>query len=146
MNDKDPKKGTRAPRGSDPRASTTTDPYFSNPRHPRSPSPGGYKRPRDANGNPLPVKREDDDGQERSERDMEMDGDGGDDYDDAEEEGEDQEALAAMLGFGGFGTTKNKKVQKDVGAAEVKKQRTWRQYMNRRGGFNRPLEPVKEKK
>ncbi|KAJ3503970.1 hypothetical protein NLJ89_g8191 [Agrocybe chaxingu] len=29
------------------------------------------------------------------------------------------------------------------GAANVKKQRTWRQYMNRRGGFNRPLDKIK---
>jgi hypothetical protein len=48
------------------------------------------------------------------------------------------------------------------GGANIKKERTWRQYMNRRGGFNRyvlrfgwwegadevgrPLDPVKEKK
>lgn len=40
--------------------------------------------------------------------------------------------MAAMMGFGGFGTTKGKKVKgNSAGAAEVKKERTWRQYMNR---------------
>lgn len=40
--------------------------------------------------------------------------------------------MAAMMGFGGFGTTKNKKVSgNEAGAAEIKKERTWRQYMNR---------------
>lgn len=49
-----------------------------------------------------------------------------------------------MMGFGGFGTTKGKKVAgNDAGAAEVKKERTWRQYMNRKGGFNRPLDKIK---
>lgn len=46
------------------------------------------------------------------------------------EDGEDQ--MAAMMGFGGFGTTKNKKVLGNTaGAADIKKERTWRQYMNR---------------
>lgn len=31
----------------------------------------------------------------------------------------------------------------DVGMAKVNKKRTWRQYMNRRGGFNRPLDKIK---
>ncbi|CDR99480.1 hypothetical protein [Sporisorium scitamineum] len=52
--------------------------------------------------------------------------------------------MAAMMGFGGFGTTKGKKVSGNTaGAAEVKKERTWRQYMNRKGGFNRPLDKIK---
>jgi len=39
----------------------------------------------------------------------------------------------AMMGFGGFGTTKGKKVDdpSQLGYAKVKKERTWRQYMNR---------------
>lgn len=49
-----------------------------------------------------------------------------------DEDSEDEDAMAAMMGFGGFGTTKNKKVSgNDAGAAEIKKERTWRQYMNR---------------
>jgi U4/U6.U5 tri-snRNP-associated protein 3 len=51
----------------------------------------------------------------------------------------DAAAMAAMMGFGGFGTTQGKAVagNNDVGTSDVKKQRKWRQYMNRRGGFNR---------
>ncbi|RSH93225.1 hypothetical protein EHS25_007579 [Saitozyma podzolica] len=64
-------------------------------------------------------------------------------------DGEDEEggmdpAMAAMMGFGGFTTTKGKSVGPNAdGGANVHKQRTWRQYMNRRGGFNRPLEKMK---
>ena len=67
---------------------------------------------------------------------------GGEDEDD--ESGMDP-AMAAMMGFGGFGTTKNKGIGEQAieGTAQVHKQRTWRQYMNRRGGFNRPLDHMK---
>lgn len=78
-----------------------------------------------------------------------------------EEGEEDPEAeMAAMMGFGGFNSTKVSSISRrlDVrltrpqgkslgvnadGAVKVHKQRTWRQYMNRRGGFNRPLEKMK---
>ena len=33
--------------------------------------------------------------------------------------------------------------QNAAGGVKVHKQRTWRQYMNRRGGFNRPLDKLK---
>ncbi|CDZ96836.1 Nucleic acid binding protein [Phaffia rhodozyma] len=59
------------------------------------------------------------------------------------EEGEEDE-MAKMMGFGGFGTSKGKHVSSnDTGDVVIKKQRTWRQYMNRKGGFNRPLDKVK---
>jgi len=52
--------------------------------------------------------------------------------------------MQAMMGFGGFDTTKNKNVEGNQGgAAKIVKARTWRQYMNRRGGFNRPLDKIK---
>jgi len=59
-----------------------------------------------------------------------------------EEEGEEVEDpdadLMASLGFGVFGTTKGKGVEgNQEGSVDIKKQRTWRQYMNRKGGFNR---------
>jgi U4/U6.U5 small nuclear ribonucleoproteins len=68
---------------------------------------------------------------------------------------DEEDAMAAMMGFGGFGTTKvsfitlsrnvrlmvclqgKKVVGNQEGGADIKKVRTWRQYMNRRGGFNR---------
>ena len=41
--------------------------------------------------------------------------------------------------------SKGKKVQgNQTGTAEVRKERTWRQYMQRKGGFNRPLSPVRK--
>jgi hypothetical protein len=76
-----------------------------------------------------------------------------------EEDDPDAAAMAEMLGFSGFSTSKvgcdvtvescsswpltkyadhqNQKRPNAEGAADIKKQRTWRQYMNRRGGFNR---------
>lgn len=65
-----------------------------------------------------------------------------------EEEGElgdpTEEDMMAMMGFAGFGTTKGHEVEgNQEGAVKINKQRTWRQYMNRRGGFNRPLDKVK---
>ncbi|KAI0273550.1 hypothetical protein BC834DRAFT_815946 [Gloeopeniophorella convolvens] len=56
----------------------------------------------------------------------------------------DDEAMMAMMGMAGFGSTKGKHVEgNQEGTADVKKIRTWRQYMNRRGGFNRPLDKIK---
>jgi len=50
-----------------------------------------------------------------------------------------------MKNFGlpaSFDTSKNKKVEgNDIYAAKVKSHRVYRQYMNRRGGFNRLLDP-----
>jgi U4/U6.U5 tri-snRNP-associated protein 3 len=51
-------------------------------------------------------------------------------------------AMQAMMGFGGFSTTQNKKVAgNDVSAVRKEKKSEYRQYMNRVGGFNRPLSP-----
>lgn len=47
------------------------------------------------------------------------------------------------LGFAGFDSTKNKKVEGNVdGMVKINKPRKYRQYMNRKGGFNRPLDYV----
>ncbi|KAG9243768.1 hypothetical protein BJ878DRAFT_535021 [Calycina marina] len=54
-------------------------------------------------------------------------------------------AIQAMMGFGGFGTTQNKKVPgNDVSAVRKEKKTEYRQYMNRVGGFNRPLSPSRD--
>jgi U4/U6.U5 tri-snRNP-associated protein 3 len=51
--------------------------------------------------------------------------------------------MQAMMGFGGFGTTKQKKVVGNNAYAVRKEKKTeYRQYMNRFGGFNRPLSPT----
>ncbi|KAG6874058.1 hypothetical protein C0995_006915 [Termitomyces sp. Mi166 len=73
------------------------------------------------------------------------------DPDAPDEEGEamdaentDDAAMMAAMGLTGFGSTKGKAVEGNQdGAVFLKKQRTWRQYMNRRGGFNRPLDKIK---
>jgi len=50
--------------------------------------------------------------------------------------------MAAMMGFGGFGTTQMKQVAgNNIGAVRKEKKTEYRQYMNRQGGFNRPLSP-----
>lgn len=55
---------------------------------------------------------------------------------------EEQEMLKTM-GFCGFDTTKGKKVEDNVeGDVHVVLKRKYRQYMNRKGGFNRPLDFV----
>ncbi|KAJ9131115.1 hypothetical protein NKR23_g11878 [Pleurostoma richardsiae] len=52
------------------------------------------------------------------------------------------DAMQAMMGFGTFGSTKGKKIPgNDVGAVRKEKKTEYRQYMNRVGGFNRPLSP-----
>lgn len=56
-----------------------------------------------------------------------------------------------VLGFASFGTSKNKKIDENhksaaKGAKAKVIKRTYRQYMNRPGGFNRPLAEVKDSK
>ncbi|KAI1714291.1 U4/U6.U5 small nuclear ribonucleoprotein 27 kDa protein [Ditylenchus destructor] len=53
------------------------------------------------------------------------------------------EEMSKLMGFAGFDTTKNKKVPGNVdGVSKINKPRKYRQYMNRKGGFNRPLDYV----
>ncbi|KAK6833763.1 Tyrosine-protein phosphatase [Apiospora arundinis] len=69
----------------------------------------------------------------------------GDDHREEDEDDVDVEAdmdMAAMMGFGGFGTTKNTHVKgNNAGGVRKEKKTEYRQYMNRIGGFNRPLSP-----
>lgn len=60
---------------------------------------------------------------------------------------DEEEQMQKLLGFGGFESTKGKAVednQKSLakGAAAKHKARKYRQYMNRKGGFNRPLDKM----
>ena len=60
----------------------------------------------------------------------------------------EEEQMRQMLGFGGFATTKDAEVADNQtsaarGAVKKNQNRSYRQYMNRRGGFNRPLENIK---
>ncbi|KAG9285823.1 hypothetical protein G9A89_013248 [Geosiphon pyriformis] len=54
-----------------------------------------------------------------------------------------EQAMTSLIGIAGFSTTKGTKVSgNEYSAVNIKKQRQYRQYMNRRGGFNRPLDKV----
>ncbi|KAI9808747.1 MAG: hypothetical protein M1825_003899 [Sarcosagium campestre] len=87
---------------------------------------------------------------ERGQREM---GEGGDaermegviDGNDEIAEDDEDAQMKAMLGFGGFESTKQKKVPgNDIYAVRKEKKTEYRQYMNRVGGFNRPLSPSHE--
>ena len=59
------------------------------------------------------------------------------------DEDDEQAAMARLMGFSNFRSTKNTKVPgNDKNYGIRKGQMTvYRQYMNRVGGFNRPLSP-----
>lgn len=57
----------------------------------------------------------------------------------------EEEMMMRLMGFNSFKSTKNTKVpgnDKNYGVYKVK-QTEYRQYMNRVGGFNRPLSPTR---
>ena len=61
-------------------------------------------------------------------------------------EGEDDEdaLLKKMMGFSAFKSTQNTKVPgNNVFGVRKEKKTEYRQYMNRVGGFNRPLSPTR---
>lgn len=53
---------------------------------------------------------------------------------------EDDPPISQLMGISRFSSTKGKK-HVDYGGVETHKVRKYRQYMNRPGGFNRPLDP-----
>ena len=65
---------------------------------------------------------------------------------DAEQDDDDafRQQLRQAMGFGMFRTTKNSKVPGNDKLYAVRKEKKaeYRQYMNRQGGFNRPLSPT----
>lgn len=68
----------------------------------------------------------------------------GDSLDDEDSEAE----MQRVMGFKDFRTTKDTKVpgnDRNYAVSKVKKAE-YRQYMNRVGGFNRPLSPGRDKK
>ena len=57
-------------------------------------------------------------------------------------EGDVEEMMRRSMGFTNFRSTKNTKVPgNDVYGVRKEKKTEYRQYMNRIGGFNRPLSP-----
>ncbi|TKX19432.1 hypothetical protein C1H76_8280 [Elsinoe australis] len=63
-----------------------------------------------------------------------------------EEDDEMLQEVKQMMGFAGFKSSKNRKVPGNSKNYGVKKEKEtqYRQYMNRVGGFNRPLSPSRE--
>lgn len=60
---------------------------------------------------------------------------------DLEGKDDDELKMLELMGFGSFDSTKGKRVVgNDHYAANITRKRRYRQYMNRRGGFNRPLD------
>ena len=60
-----------------------------------------------------------------------------------EEGNEEEDMMQQMMGFSNFDTTANKQVIGNIhGDTRCQKQRKYRQYMNRKGGFNRPLDSM----
>ena len=60
---------------------------------------------------------------------------------------DEEEQMKLFMGFEDFGSTKGKAVEDNhntaaKGVAGKNKTRKYRQYMNRKGGFNRPLEKM----
>jgi len=62
---------------------------------------------------------------------------------DLKDKTEDEIEMMKAMGFAGFQSTKGKHVAgNNVGAVNIIHKRKYRQYMNRKGGFNRPLDFV----
>ncbi|KAH7636909.1 uncharacterized protein LOC124495066 [Dermatophagoides farinae] len=62
---------------------------------------------------------------------------------DLEGKTEEEQKMMKLMGFAGFDSTKGKPVKgNNVSAVNVLQKRKYRQYMNRKGGFNRPLDFV----
>ena len=60
------------------------------------------------------------------------------------DEDEDVARMMETMGFAGFKSTKNTKVPgNNVYGVRKEKKTEYRQYMNRLGGFNRPLSPTR---
>ncbi|XP_021163142.2 U4/U6.U5 small nuclear ribonucleoprotein 27 kDa protein isoform X2 [Fundulus heteroclitus] len=61
---------------------------------------------------------------------------------DMEGKTEEEIEMMKLMGFASFDTTKGKKTDGSVNAyaVNVSMKRKYRQYMNRKGGFNRPLD------
>jgi U4/U6.U5 tri-snRNP-associated protein 3 len=64
------------------------------------------------------------------------------DFNSDADEDEFEAQMRKTMGFTRFRTTKNTKIPgNDVSGVRKEKKIEYRQYMNRQGGFNRPLSP-----
>lgn len=63
---------------------------------------------------------------------------------DNKEDNLETDLIKKMMGFSGFGSTKNKKVEgTDCYGVHKIQHNEYRQYINRKKGFNRPLSPTR---
>ena len=151
--DRDPRRSA-SPRGSGspPRRSASPRGRFEDEEYQSLPTRSKQDK-HDRPGAPLSFKvksqeREDDGGRDSRSKSGFEDGTGSFDADPMEEDEADEveveadDDMMAMMGFGGFGTTKDSKVLgNNAGGVRKEKKTEYRQYMNRVGGFNRPLSP-----
>ncbi|GAA5837428.1 hypothetical protein JCM5353_007108 [Sporobolomyces roseus] len=122
---------SRSPPPHPVRSRRSPSPSSSRRRHSPSPPPRSSRRERDENGRSPPPSPRRNRSRSRSRSVVE---------EAAEVEEQD---IAALMGFGGFGTTQGKAHEGELSGAQVKRERAHRQYMNRKGGFNRPLDKIK---
>ncbi|NP_001191647.1 RNA binding protein yantar [Aplysia californica] len=110
----------------------------------RRPSPQRHRSPSNSpprRRSPSPRKRSQERDLDKPDKQNHVDGRA--EIDESKLEGLDDEQVDMMklMGFVTFDTTKGKKVDgNDVSAVNLQRKRRYRQYMNRRGGFNRPLD------
>ncbi|XP_038654332.1 U4/U6.U5 small nuclear ribonucleoprotein 27 kDa protein-like [Scyliorhinus canicula] len=97
----------------------------------RSPHRRWSRSPRRHKSNSIPPLRQKDQEKEREISEADMEG-----------KTEAEIELLKVMGFDAFDTTKGKKLDGSVNAyaVNVQQKRKYRQYMNRKGGFNRPLD------
>lgn len=103
------------------------------PRGPKSERHGDRRDPRSRDeGRKFGGKQ----GAERNEDAMDID------FDEDADEDQTEAQMRKALGFTRFRTTKNTKIPgNQIYAVRKEKKIEYRQYMNRQGGFNRPLSP-----
>lgn len=119
---------SRSPTGNGTRERSRSPPSrgYRGDRRPDRKDPRSRDNGRQANGAPGPDHQE------------EMDVDFKEDADEDEMEA----MMRKSMGFSRFRTTKNTKVPgNDIYGVRKEKKTEYRQYMNRTGGFNRPLSP-----
>ncbi|XP_003383761.1 PREDICTED: U4/U6.U5 small nuclear ribonucleoprotein 27 kDa protein-like [Amphimedon queenslandica] len=118
--------------------------------HNRSRSPRKYRSRSPARRDYRDKERERDKDRERDrsyrDKSPERMGTTVDDSDEDEQNlDDDGKEMLKLMGFAKFKSTKGKHVPGscNASAANIKIEKKYRQYMNRRGGFNRPLDPMK---
>ncbi|KAJ5375557.1 hypothetical protein N7517_007563 [Penicillium concentricum] len=103
------------------------------PRGPKSDRHGDRKDPRSQDGRKATGAQS---GPERHEDEMDID------FNEDADEDEIEAQMRKAMGFSRFRTTKNTKIPgNNIYGVRKEKKIEYRQYMNRQGGFNRPLSP-----